>query len=156
MSFYTNRLKQFLETKTDVEISAQPALEDQNLDFSDVEQLLGSINTIPVPSAPVINPQAPNSATGSSVRVCWSLYSDDTVESYQLSYRPVQEGSPGKDQAGETVPGTQPRSRMARAPRRPWPCLLGSWESGDGISLLTQPLGAVTVQELPRGCDPDR
>ncbi|EAW62440.1 hCG1731307 [Homo sapiens] len=51
------------------------------------------------PSAPVINPQVPNSATGSSVRVCWSLYSDDTVESYQLSYRPVQDSSPGTDQA---------------------------------------------------------
>lgn len=54
-----------------------------------------------VPSAPVINPQAPNSATGSSVRVCWSLYSDDTVESYLLSYQPVQDGPPGKQQAGE-------------------------------------------------------
>ncbi|XP_023602695.1 fibronectin type III and SPRY domain-containing protein 2 isoform X6 [Myotis lucifugus] len=98
-----DRLRKFLETKTDVEISAQPALEDQTLDFSDVEQLLGSINTIPAPSAPVINPQAPNSATGSSVRVCWSLYSDDTVESYQLSYRPVRDGSPGTDPAESTV-----------------------------------------------------
>ncbi|XP_066211844.1 fibronectin type III and SPRY domain-containing protein 2 isoform X1 [Saccopteryx leptura] len=103
MSLYTIRLRKFLETKTDVEISAQPALEDQTLDFSDVEQLLGSINTIPAPSAPVINPQAPNSATGSSVRVCWSLYSDDTVESYQLSCRPVQDGTPGKNQAEFTM-----------------------------------------------------
>ncbi|KAF6273150.1 fibronectin type III and SPRY domain containing 2 [Rhinolophus ferrumequinum] len=98
-----DRLRKFLETKTDVEISAQPALEDQSLDFSDVEQLLDSINTIPAPSAPVINPQAPNSATGSSVRVCWSLYSDDTVESYQLSYRPVRDNSPGKDPAEFTM-----------------------------------------------------
>lgn len=98
-----DRLRKFLETKTDVEISTQPALEDQTLDFSDVEQLLGSINTIPAPSAPVINPQAPNSATGSSVRVCWSLFSDDTVESYQLSYRPVRDGSPGTDPAESTV-----------------------------------------------------
>ncbi|XP_004432043.1 PREDICTED: fibronectin type III and SPRY domain-containing protein 2 [Ceratotherium simum simum] len=94
-----DRLGKFLKTKTDIEISAQHDFEDQTLDFSDVEQLMGAINTIPAPSAPVINPQAPNSATGSSVRVCWSLYSDDTVESYQLSYRPVQDGSPGKDQA---------------------------------------------------------
>ncbi|XP_065404389.1 fibronectin type III and SPRY domain-containing protein 2 isoform X2 [Macaca fascicularis] len=98
-----DRLGKFLKAKTDVEISAQPEFEDQTLDFSDVEQLMGSINTIPAPSAPVINPQAPNSATGSSVRVCWSLYSDDTVESYQLSYRPVQDSSPGKDQAEFTV-----------------------------------------------------
>uniref|UniRef100_A0A2K6FCZ8 Fibronectin type III and SPRY domain containing 2 n=1 Tax=Propithecus coquereli TaxID=379532 RepID=A0A2K6FCZ8_PROCO len=98
-----DRLGKFLKTKTDVEISAQPDFEDQTLDFSDVEQLMGSINAVPAPSAPVINPQAPNSATGSSVRVCWSLYSDDTVESYQLSYRPVRDSSPGKDQAEFTV-----------------------------------------------------
>ncbi|KAI4572844.1 hypothetical protein MJG53_012682 [Ovis ammon polii x Ovis aries] len=98
-----DRLGKFLKTKTDVEISAQPDFEDQTLDFSDVEELMGSINTIPAPSAPVINPQAPNSATGSSVRVCWSLYSDDTVESYQLSYRPVQDGSPGKEQTEVTM-----------------------------------------------------
>ncbi|XP_038169999.1 fibronectin type III and SPRY domain-containing protein 2 isoform X1 [Arvicola amphibius] len=95
----TDRLGKFLKTKTDVELSAQPEFEDQTLDFSDVEQLMDSINTVPAPSAPVINPQAPNSATGSSVRVCWSLYSDDTVESYLLSYRPVRDSSPGKDQA---------------------------------------------------------
>ncbi|XP_006885194.1 PREDICTED: fibronectin type III and SPRY domain-containing protein 2 isoform X1 [Elephantulus edwardii] len=98
-----DRLGKFLKTKTDVELSAQPDFEDQTLDFSDVEQLMDSINTIPVPSAPVINPQAPNSATGSSVRVCWSLYSDDTVESYQLSYRPVRDGSPREDNAEFTV-----------------------------------------------------
>ncbi|XP_031243044.1 fibronectin type III and SPRY domain-containing protein 2 isoform X3 [Mastomys coucha] len=99
----TDRLGKFLKTKTDVELSAQPEFEDQTLDFSDVEQLMDAINTIPAPSAPVINPQAPNSATGSSVRVCWSLYSDDTVESYQLSYRPVQDSSSGKDRAEFTM-----------------------------------------------------
>ncbi|XP_045142256.1 fibronectin type III and SPRY domain-containing protein 2 [Echinops telfairi] len=98
-----DRLGKFLKTKTDVDLSAQPDFEDQTLDFSDVEQLMDSINTIPVPSAPVINPQAPNSATGSSVRVCWSLYSDDTVESYQLAYRPVQDNSPREDQAEFTL-----------------------------------------------------
>ncbi|XP_037689095.1 fibronectin type III and SPRY domain-containing protein 2 isoform X2 [Choloepus didactylus] len=98
-----DRLGKFLRTKTDVEISAQPDFEDQTLDFSDVEQLMDSIHSIPAPSAPVINPQVPNSATGSSVRVCWSLYSDDTVESYQLSYRPVRDGSPREDQAEFTV-----------------------------------------------------
>nr|H0UZ81.2 RecName: Full=Fibronectin type III and SPRY domain-containing protein 2 [Cavia porcellus] len=96
-------LGKFLKTKTDVEIAAQPEFEDQTLDFSDVEQLMGSMNTILAPSAPVINPQAPNSATGSSVRVCWSLYADDTVESYQLSYRPVRDSLPGKEQAEFTV-----------------------------------------------------
>lgn len=47
MSLYTNRLGKFLNTETDVEISAQPDFEDQTLDFSDVEQLMGSINAIP-------------------------------------------------------------------------------------------------------------
>lgn len=47
VSFYTHRLGKFLKTKTDVEISAQPEFEDQTLDFSDVEELMGSINTIP-------------------------------------------------------------------------------------------------------------
>ncbi|XP_012385941.1 fibronectin type III and SPRY domain-containing protein 2 [Dasypus novemcinctus] len=98
-----DRLGKFLKTETDVEISAQPDFEDQTLDFSDVEQLMDSIHTIPAPSAPVINPQAPNSATGSSVRVCWSLYSDDTVESYRLSYRPVRDGAPREDPAEFTV-----------------------------------------------------
>ncbi|CAO2613989.1 Fibronectin type III and SPRY domain-containing protein 2 [Lemmus lemmus] len=99
LKVHAEMLGKFLKTKTDVELSTQPEFEDQTLDFSDVEQLMDSINTAPAPSAPVINPQAPNSATGSSVRVCWSLYSDDTVESYQLSYRPVRDSSPGKDQA---------------------------------------------------------
>jgi hypothetical protein len=47
VSFYTNRLGKFLKTKTDVELSAQPEFEDQTLDFSDVEQLMDAINTIP-------------------------------------------------------------------------------------------------------------
>ncbi|XP_055970063.1 fibronectin type III and SPRY domain-containing protein 2 [Sorex fumeus] len=98
-----DRLGEFLKTETDVEITGQPDLEDQTLDFSDVEQLMEHIHSTPAPSAPVINPQAPNSATGSSVRVCWSLYSDDTVESYLLSYRPVRDGSPGTESAELTM-----------------------------------------------------
>lgn len=46
------------------------------------------------PSAPVINPQIPNSATQTSLRVCWSLFSDDTVEYYELYYRAVLEDVP--------------------------------------------------------------
>ncbi|XP_037365849.1 fibronectin type III and SPRY domain-containing protein 2 [Talpa occidentalis] len=98
-----DRLGDFLKTKTDLEISEPPDLEDQTLDFSDVEQLLGSINAVPAPSAPVINPQAPSSATGTSVRVCWSLCSDDTVESYLLCCRPARNGSPGPEQAEFTL-----------------------------------------------------
>lgn len=49
---------------------------------------------LPAPSAPVINPQIPNSATQTSLRVCWSLFSDDTVDYYELYYRPVLEDVP--------------------------------------------------------------
>uniref|UniRef100_A0AC11C9E2 Fibronectin type III and SPRY domain containing 2 n=1 Tax=Ovis aries TaxID=9940 RepID=A0AC11C9E2_SHEEP len=131
-----DRLGKFLKTKTDVEISAQPDFEDQTLDFSDVEELMGSINTIPAPSAPVINPQAPNSATGSSVRVCWSLYSDDTVESYQLSYRPVQDGSPGKEQTAPCPPII--KSKEIRSCEE---AALISWESGN-----LNPVDSYTVE----------
>uniref|UniRef100_A0A8C6FWZ2 Fibronectin type III and SPRY domain containing 2 n=1 Tax=Moschus moschiferus TaxID=68415 RepID=A0A8C6FWZ2_MOSMO len=131
-----DRLGKFLKTKTDVEISAQPDFEDQTLDFSDVEELMGSINTIPAPSAPVINPQAPNSATGSSVRVCWSLYSDDTVESYQLSYRPVQDGSPGKEQTAPCPPIIK-RKEIRSCEE----AALISWESGN-----LNPVDSYTVE----------
>ncbi|XP_005357724.1 fibronectin type III and SPRY domain-containing protein 2 isoform X3 [Microtus ochrogaster] len=132
----TDRLGKFLKTKTDVELSAQPEFEDQTLDFSDVEQLMDSINAVPAPSAPVINPQAPNSATGSSVRVCWSLYSDDTVESYQLSYRPVQDSSPGKDQAAPSPPTIK-----SEAIRSCEEAALICWESGN-----LNPVDSYTVE----------
>ncbi|XP_012362988.2 fibronectin type III and SPRY domain-containing protein 2 isoform X2 [Nomascus leucogenys] len=139
-----DRLRKFLKTKTDMEISAQPEFEDQTLDFSDVEQLMGSINTIPAPSAPVINPQVPNSATGSSVRVCWSLYSDDTVESYQLSYRPVQDSSPGKDRAAPSPPVI--KSKEIRSCEE---AVLICWESGN-----LNPVDSYTV-ELTQAESPD-
>ncbi|XP_038170001.1 fibronectin type III and SPRY domain-containing protein 2 isoform X3 [Arvicola amphibius] len=132
----TDRLGKFLKTKTDVELSAQPEFEDQTLDFSDVEQLMDSINTVPAPSAPVINPQAPNSATGSSVRVCWSLYSDDTVESYLLSYRPVRDSSPGKDQAAPSPPTI--KREMIRSCEE---AALICWESGN-----LNPVDSYTVE----------
>ncbi|KAG8516383.1 Fibronectin type III and SPRY domain-containing protein 2, partial [Galemys pyrenaicus] len=55
--------------------------------------------SLPAPSAPVISPQAPDSATGSSVRVCWRLCPGDTVESHMLCCRPVRHGPPGPEQA---------------------------------------------------------
>ncbi|XP_044521421.1 fibronectin type III and SPRY domain-containing protein 2 isoform X2 [Gracilinanus agilis] len=99
-----DRLGEFLKTKTDVELSTHPDFEDQTIDFSDVEQLMDSINAIPAPCAPVINTQTPNSATGTSVKVCWSLFSDDTVESYQLSYKPVSDGAPTEEQKAPSPP----------------------------------------------------
>ena len=108
------------------------------------------------PSAPVINPQTPNSATGSSVRVCWSLYSDDTVESYQLSYRPMQDSLPGKDPEGETLLRTHSCSGMAEGPQRLGPCLPSTQKGGGGMHLRIQLLGAVMIQELLRGQDAGR
>ncbi|XP_075414160.1 fibronectin type III and SPRY domain-containing protein 2 isoform X2 [Tenrec ecaudatus] len=131
-----DRLGTFLKTQTDVDLSAQPDFEDQTLDFSDVEQLMDSINSIPVPSAPVINPQAPNSATGSSVRVCWSLYSDDTVESYQLAYRPVQDSPPREDQAAPSSPIIK-----TTAIRSCEEAALISWDSGN-----LNPVDSYTVE----------
>lgn len=63
-------------------------------DLSDVKTMMDSINIVSAPSAPVINPQSPNSASQTSLHVCWSLFSDDTVEYYELYYRPVLEDCP--------------------------------------------------------------
>uniref|UniRef100_A0A8C4TGV6 Fibronectin type III and SPRY domain containing 2 n=1 Tax=Erpetoichthys calabaricus TaxID=27687 RepID=A0A8C4TGV6_ERPCA len=72
-------------------LSASMEFENSEIDFSDVRQMMDSINIVPAPSAPVINPQSSNSGTSTSVRVCWSLFSDDTVEYYELYYKPVLE-----------------------------------------------------------------
>lgn len=45
----------------------------------------------PAPSAPVMNPQICNSATDTSLHVCWSLFSDDTVEFYELHWRLISD-----------------------------------------------------------------
>lgn len=43
----------------------------------------------------------PNSATQTSLRVCWSLFSDDTVEYYELYYRPVLEDTPADNTSAQ-------------------------------------------------------
>ncbi|XP_043933575.1 fibronectin type III and SPRY domain-containing protein 2 [Protopterus annectens] len=86
-----DRLREFYCTDIDSEVPASTEFKSGLIDFTAVKQLMESINTIPAPSAPVINPQLPNSATSTSVRVCWSLFSDDTVECYQLYYKSVME-----------------------------------------------------------------
>ncbi|XP_069078659.1 fibronectin type III and SPRY domain-containing protein 2 [Pleurodeles waltl] len=94
----TDRLEEFLKADMNFQIVTYPDYENKTIDFSEVQQLLNSINTLPAPSAPVINPQIHNSATGTSVKVCWSLFSDDTVESYQLYYKPVSDDTPSEAQ----------------------------------------------------------
>ncbi|OCT89645.1 fibronectin type III and SPRY domain-containing protein 2 [Xenopus laevis] len=94
----TNRLNDYFNTDINLNISTNAEYENTSIDFTEVEHLLDSIHTVPAPSAPVINPQTPNSATATSLRVCWSLFSDDTVESFQLYYKPVCDCAPGEDQ----------------------------------------------------------
>ncbi|XP_062440033.1 fibronectin type III and SPRY domain-containing protein 2 [Rhea pennata] len=94
-----DRLEKFLKKEVDLELSVLPDFEERVIDFSEVEQLMNSINTIPAPCAPVINPQAPNAATGTSLRVCWGLFSDDTVQCYQLCYKPVSNERCSEEQA---------------------------------------------------------
>uniref|UniRef100_U3IAM9 Fibronectin type III and SPRY domain containing 2 n=1 Tax=Anas platyrhynchos platyrhynchos TaxID=8840 RepID=U3IAM9_ANAPP len=96
--------QEFLRKEVDLELSTLPDFEERKIDFSEVEQLMNSINTIPAPCAPVINPQAPNAATGTSLRVCWGLFSDDTVECYQLCYKPVSNERHGDEQAAPSPP----------------------------------------------------
>uniref|UniRef100_A0A8C4WFA9 Fibronectin type III and SPRY domain containing 2 n=1 Tax=Gopherus evgoodei TaxID=1825980 RepID=A0A8C4WFA9_9SAUR len=102
--FIKVKLGEFLKKDMDLVLSTLPDFEDRVIDFSDVQQLMDSINTIAAPSAPVINPQAPNSATGTSVRVCWGLFSDDTVEFYQLYYKQVSDDTPSEAQAAPSPP----------------------------------------------------
>ncbi|NXL96641.1 FSD2 protein, partial [Tyrannus savana] len=100
---YNYRLQEFLKQEVNLEISTLPDFEERVIDFSEVEQLMNSINAIPAPCAPVINPQAPNAATGTTLRVCWGLFSDDTVESYQLCYKPVSHERHSDEQAEHTL-----------------------------------------------------
>ncbi|KFP81945.1 Fibronectin type III and SPRY domain-containing protein 2, partial [Apaloderma vittatum] len=100
---YNYRLGEFLKKEVNLELSTLPDFEERHIDFSEVEQLMNSINTIPAPCAPVISPQAPNAATGTSLRVCWGLFSDDTVEYYQLCYKPVSNERHSDEQAEHTL-----------------------------------------------------
>ncbi|XP_053573403.1 fibronectin type III and SPRY domain-containing protein 2 isoform X2 [Bombina bombina] len=103
----TNRLNEYFNTDINLNISTNAEFESKDIDFTEVNQLLDSINTVPAPSAPVINPQTPNSATATSLRVCWSVFSDDSVESYQLCYRPVCDETPGEDQEEFMIPAKE-------------------------------------------------
>ncbi|XP_051236592.1 fibronectin type III and SPRY domain-containing protein 2 [Dicentrarchus labrax] len=88
------RIKEFAKEEIDLTLATCLEFNTPLADLSDVKTMMDSINVVPAPSAPVINPQMPNSATQTSLRVCWSLFSDDTVEYYELYYRPVLEDMP--------------------------------------------------------------
>ncbi|XP_034536298.1 fibronectin type III and SPRY domain-containing protein 2 [Notolabrus celidotus] len=88
------RIEEFAKEETDLALKTHLEFNIPQADLSDVKTMMDSINVVPAPSAPVINPQMANSATQTSLRVCWSLFSDDTVEYYELYYRPVLEDTP--------------------------------------------------------------
>ncbi|KAM8877623.1 fibronectin type III and SPRY domain-containing protein 2 [Synchiropus picturatus] len=90
------RIEEFAKDQLDLTLATELEFTTPLADLSDVKTMMDSINVVPAPSAPVINPQTPNSATQTSLRVCWSLFSDDTVEYYELYYRPVLEDSPAE------------------------------------------------------------
>ncbi|XP_051920161.1 fibronectin type III and SPRY domain-containing protein 2 [Hippocampus zosterae] len=88
------RIEEFAKEEMDLTLATNLDFETPLADLSDVKSMMDSINIVPAPSAPVINPQMANSATQTSLRVCWSLFSDDTVEFYELYYRLVLQNAP--------------------------------------------------------------
>ncbi|XP_077774961.1 fibronectin type III and SPRY domain-containing protein 2 isoform X2 [Podarcis muralis] len=97
----SHRLVDFLKKDVDIDLSVPTNFEARVIDFSDIQELMDSINSVPAPlppCAPVMNTQDPNSATGTSVRVCWSFFSEDIVESYQLYYKRVSNETSKEEQ----------------------------------------------------------
>ncbi|KAJ7311045.1 hypothetical protein JRQ81_006642 [Phrynocephalus forsythii] len=97
-----HRLKLFLKKEVDVDVSTPPDFEVRVIDFSEIQGLMESVKSIPAPlppCAPAMNPQNPNSATGTSVRVCWSFFSEDLVESYQLYYKRISNDTSKEEQS---------------------------------------------------------
>ncbi|KAM6425811.1 fibronectin type III and SPRY domain-containing protein 2 [Liasis olivaceus] len=96
-----HRLHNFLKKDVNVDLSTPAEFVDRVIDFSDIQELMESVNSFPMsspPCAPVMNAQDPNSATGTSVKVCWSFFSGDIVESYQLYYKRVSNDTSDKEQ----------------------------------------------------------
>ncbi|XP_026865639.2 fibronectin type III and SPRY domain-containing protein 2 [Electrophorus electricus] len=87
------RIKDFAKEEENLKMPISLDFVIPSTDFSDVKQMMESINVVPAPSAPVMNPQVSNSATASTLRVCWSLFSDDTVDFYELYCRHISEDS---------------------------------------------------------------
>ncbi|KAL1257300.1 hypothetical protein QQF64_012845 [Cirrhinus molitorella] len=85
------RVEQFAREEVDLKLGASLDFDVPTTDLSDVRQMMESINVLPAPSAPVMNPQIANSATETSLHVCWSLFSDDTVEFYELYWRLISD-----------------------------------------------------------------
>lgn len=85
------RVEQFAREEVDLKLGLSLDFDVPMTDLSQVRQMMDSINVLPAPSAPVMNPQIANSATETSLHVCWSLFSDDTVEFYELYWRLISD-----------------------------------------------------------------
>ncbi|XP_049339338.1 fibronectin type III and SPRY domain-containing protein 2 isoform X2 [Astyanax mexicanus] len=85
------RIENFAKEEVELKVGVSMEFTTPPVDLTGVKQMMESINVVPAPSAPVMNPQVVNSATTSSLRVCWSLFSDDTVDFYQLYCRQISE-----------------------------------------------------------------
>ncbi|ETE67750.1 Fibronectin type III and SPRY domain-containing protein 2, partial [Ophiophagus hannah] len=95
------RVHTFLKKDVSADLSTPAEFEDRIIHFSDIQELMESVSSFPVftpPCAPVMNAQDPNSATGTSVKVCWSFFSEDIVESYQLYYKRVSNDTSSKEE----------------------------------------------------------
>ncbi|XP_067276007.1 fibronectin type III and SPRY domain-containing protein 2 [Pseudorasbora parva] len=88
------RLEQVCGEEVDLKLAVPLGFDVPTPDRADVRQMMDSINLLPAPSAPVMNPQICNSATETSLHVCWSLFSDDTVEFYELHWRLISDDCP--------------------------------------------------------------
>ncbi|XP_044294894.1 LOW QUALITY PROTEIN: fibronectin type III and SPRY domain-containing protein 2 [Varanus komodoensis] len=100
-SSIVQRLGTFLEKDVEVDLSMPTDFKARTINVSDIQELMDSVDALPgslPPCAPVMNSQDPSSATGTSVRVCWSFFSEDLVESYQLYYKRVSNDTTKEEQ----------------------------------------------------------
>ncbi|XP_072421510.1 fibronectin type III and SPRY domain-containing protein 2 isoform X1 [Chiloscyllium punctatum] len=96
------RLEEFLQVDFNPELPTTTEFEKFPTDMPEVQRLIDTISSLPVPSAPSMCPQAPGTGSSDSVRVSWSLSADDTVEFYQLHYREVtRDTSPSQQGAAD-------------------------------------------------------
>ncbi|GAA6073504.1 fibronectin type III and SPRY domain-containing protein 2, partial [Tachysurus ichikawai] len=85
------RMEEFSKDQVELKVGVSLDFAPPPSDLTEVKHMMDSVNVVPAPSAPVMNPQLVNSASPSSLRVCWSLFSDDTVNFYKLYCRQISE-----------------------------------------------------------------
>ncbi|KAF7698730.1 fibronectin type III and SPRY domain-containing protein 2 [Silurus meridionalis] len=85
------RMEEFPQDELELKVGVSLDFAPPSSDLTEVKHMMDSINALPAPSAPVMNPQVAISASPSSLRVCWSLFSDDTVDFYELYRRQIFE-----------------------------------------------------------------